>query len=212
MWGKSPSTMETKPLVFPLRLYFCNPPSNLGDHVFKMGSGLQVLTHLLKWENPQTNEHTISKTNIGTIEQSFIQTIRKQTDASVASQAAWYRMENGPKSKNGKKLAKKNRKWPLARNGEKNGPNGEKMGFGVIGVIFLFFRQFWAAQGTECCCIRRRLWPLPLPSISKDHSSFMGHFSHKSLEKIASSMGLSPGTGARVPSTYICQVPDHMAL
>ena len=25
----------------------------------------------------------------------------------VASQAAWYRMENGPKSKNGKKLAKK---------------------------------------------------------------------------------------------------------
>ena len=36
----------------------------------------------------------------------------------LASQAAWYRMENGPNSKNGKSWPK-NRKWPSARNGEK---------------------------------------------------------------------------------------------
>ena len=35
----------------------------------------------------------------------------------------------------------KNRKWPSARNGEKVPKNCEKMGFGVI---FLFFRRFWA--------------------------------------------------------------------
>ena len=36
----------------------------------------------------------------------------------IASQTAWYRMENRPKSENGKKWPK-NRKWPSARNGGK---------------------------------------------------------------------------------------------
>ena len=58
----------------------------------------------------------------------------------VASQAAWYRMENEPKSKNGKKLAKK-KKMALSPKQGKNGPKMAKMGFGVI---FLFFRHFWA--------------------------------------------------------------------
>ena len=39
-------------------------------------------------------------------------------ETRVASQAAWYRMENGPKSKNGKKWPN-NRKWPSARIWEK---------------------------------------------------------------------------------------------
>ena len=45
----------------------------------------------------------------------------------IASQAAWYRTENGPKSKNGKKWPK-NRKWPSAR-------NREKIRFGVISLF-----------------------------------------------------------------------------
>ena len=58
---------------------------------------------------------------------------RKDDCSRFASQAAWYRMENGPNSKNGKIGQKR-----------ENGPppeNGEKMGFGAI---FLFFRHFWA--------------------------------------------------------------------
>ena len=50
-------------------------------------------------------------------------------------------MENGPKSRNGKKLAKKKENGPRPETGEKWPKNGEKMGFGVI---FLFFRHFWA--------------------------------------------------------------------
>ena len=61
-------------------------------------------------------------------------------ESRLASQAAWHRMENGPKREN-EKNCPKNRKWPTARNGEKMAQNGEKMGFGVI---FLFFHHFGA--------------------------------------------------------------------
>ena len=65
----------------------------------------------------------------------------------VASQAAWYRMENGPKSKNGKKNWPKNRKWPSARNGEKWPKNGEKMEFGVVFYFFTIFGPFFPHFG-----------------------------------------------------------------
>ena len=55
-------------------------------------------------------------------------------------QAAWYRMENGPKSKNWKRLAKIEN-GPRPEMGKKRPKNGEKMGFGVT---FPFFCHFWA--------------------------------------------------------------------
>ena len=69
----------------------------------------------------------------------FIQ--ERKRHINIASQAAWCRIENGPKSKNGKKLAKKIENGPQPEMGKKWPKNGEKMGFGVI---FLFFRHFWA--------------------------------------------------------------------
>ena len=59
-----------------------------------------------------------------------------------ASQAAWYRMENGPKSKNGKKLAKKKK---MAEMGKRWPKNGEKIGhffpsfFAIFGPFFPHF-------------------------------------------------------------------------
>ena len=50
---------------------------------------------------------------------------RRRFWSRLASQAAWYRMENGPKSKNGKKLAQK-MKRPSARNGEKMAQKSRK--------------------------------------------------------------------------------------
>ena len=58
-----------------------------------------------------------------------------------ASQATWYRMENGPKSKNGKNWPK-NRKWPSARNGEKLAQKWRK--HGIWGHFFYFCCHFWA--------------------------------------------------------------------
>ena len=80
----------------------------------------------------------------------------------LASQAAWYRMENGPKSKNGKKWPK-NGKWPLARNGEKMAQKRRKnrkmtpnpifspclghffpiSGRGPFSIFRPFFSHFW---------------------------------------------------------------------
>ena len=52
---------------------------------------------------------------------------KTRTHARFASQAAWYRMENGPKAENGKKLAeveKVNGPWPeMGRTWPKNGEN-----------------------------------------------------------------------------------------
>ena len=57
--------------------------------------------------------------------------------STLASQAAWYRMENGPKSKNGKKLAKKIENGPRPEMGKNFPTNAEKM-------VLQFFRRFWA--------------------------------------------------------------------
>ena len=48
-----------------------------------------------------------------------------KTHPNLASQAAWYRMENGPKSKNGKNLAKR-KKMALGPERGKNGPQMAK--------------------------------------------------------------------------------------
>ena len=58
-----------------------------------------------------------------------------------ASQAAWYRMENGPKAENEKNISRKKENGPRPEMGKNWPKNGGKMGFGVI---FLFFRHFWA--------------------------------------------------------------------
>ena len=46
---------------------------------------------------------------------------------TIAGQAAWYRMENGPKFKNGKKLAKKIENGPRPEIGKKWPKKGEKI-------------------------------------------------------------------------------------
>ena len=68
----------------------------------------------------------------------------------LASQAAWYRMENGPKAENGKELAEK-KKWPTARNGGKMAQKQRKKGdlwsffyfFAILGPFFPHFGP-WA--------------------------------------------------------------------
>ena len=59
----------------------------------------------------------------------------------MASQAAWYRMENGQKSKNVKKKLAKKENGPRPEMGKKWPKNSEQMGFGVI---FPLSRLFWA--------------------------------------------------------------------
>ena len=64
-----------------------------------------------------------------------------------ASQAAWYRMENGLKSKNGKKLAK-NRKWPMARNGGKMAQKWPKNGiWGHFSIFWPYLGHFFPISG-----------------------------------------------------------------
>ena len=75
----------------------------------------------------------------------------------VTSQAAWYRMENGPKSKNGKKLAK-NRKWPSAQNGEKMAQKWRKNRKITPNPIFLpFLGHFFPISGRGPFSI---FWPI----------------------------------------------------
>ena len=77
----------------------------------------------------------------------YLQGALKGDLSKVASQAAWYRMENGPKSKNAKKLAK-NRKWPPARNGEKMAPKWQKKwGLGPFFNFFAIFGPFFPYFG-----------------------------------------------------------------
>ena len=52
---------------------------------------------------------------------------RKCMCSFLASQAAWYRMENGPKSKNGKKIGQKIENGPRPEMGKKWPKNGEKI-------------------------------------------------------------------------------------
>ena len=63
--------------------------------------------------------------------------------SGIASQAAWYRMESGPKSQSGTKIGQKIENGPRPEMGKKWPRNGEKMGFGVT---FLFFRHFFPCR------------------------------------------------------------------
>ena len=67
----------------------------------------------------------------------------------VASQAVWYRMENGPKSKNVKKYWPKNRNGPRPEMGNKWPKNGKKMGFGIIFLFFAIFGPFFPYFGAR---------------------------------------------------------------
>ena len=58
----------------------------------------------------------------------------------IASQAAWHRMETGPKAENGKKDAKKKK---MAQ-GPQWGETGPTMAKNLIWGHFLFIRHFWA--------------------------------------------------------------------
>ena len=63
------------------------------------------------------------------------------------SQAAWHRMENGPKSKNGKKLAKK-QKMALGPKRGKNGPKiAKKWDLGSFFYFFAMFGPFFPLSG-----------------------------------------------------------------
>ena len=70
-----------------------------------------------------------------------------QAEFLFASQAAWYRMENGPKSKNGQKLAKK-QKMALGPKWEKMAPQWAKNGiWGHFSNLFAIFGLFFPIFG-----------------------------------------------------------------
>ena len=81
---------------------------------------------------------------------SFQRLLKKEFASGIvirfASQAAWHRMENGPKKKIGRKWDKICRRianGPLPEMGQ----NGEKMGFGVIFHFFAIFGPFFSPFG-----------------------------------------------------------------
>ena len=74
-----------------------------------------------------------------------------------ASQAAWYRMENGPKSNNGKKLAKK-KKMTLGPKWGENRPKQAKNGiWGHFSIFLPFLGHFFPISGRGSFSI---FWPI----------------------------------------------------
>ena len=66
-----------------------------------------------------------------------------------ASQAAWYRMQNGPKSKNGKKLAKRIENGPRPEIGKKWPKNGKKWDNDPTSHFFAIFGPFFPHFGSR---------------------------------------------------------------